>query len=251
MTPDAARGDLSLALAVIPARGGSKGVPRKNLRLVGGKPLIAHSIEQARAARAGLRVVVSTDDAEIAALARSLGAEVVQRPHEISGDTASSESALRHVLETLAADEGYVPDVVVFLQCTSPLRRADDIDRALALRDQLGATSLLSVVRSHRFLWRHAGGVAESLNYDWRHRPRRQDREPEFLENGSIYVFPPSLLLETGNRLGGVIAMYEMDERSAIDIDSEEDLALCDWLLSRERGASLPDSHHPVHAHDA
>ena len=107
-------------LAIIPARGGSKGIPRKNVRLVAGKPLVAHSIEHARNTPAIQRVIVSTDDQEIADVARQYGAEVVLRPADISGDTATSESALVHVLDTLKEQENYEPDRVVFLQCKPP-----------------------------------------------------------------------------------------------------------------------------------
>src|SRR3954467_12096692 len=113
---------MSGVLAIIPARGGSKGIPRKNVRPFLGKPLLAHTIEHARLAPSVTRVVVSTDDAEIAAIAGRHGAEVVTRPADISGDVAGSEAALRHVLDHLEAAERYEPDLVVFLQATSPLR---------------------------------------------------------------------------------------------------------------------------------
>src|SRR5262249_45872769 len=115
-------------LAIIPARGGSKGIPRKNLIPLAGKTLVAYSIEAARQAKGIHRVVVSTEDPEIAAVARGYGAEVVERPTQISGDKASSESVLLHIVEHLQRTESYTPDLIVFLQCTSPLTQADDID---------------------------------------------------------------------------------------------------------------------------
>ncbi|MBI4236643.1 MAG: acylneuraminate cytidylyltransferase family protein, partial [Chloroflexi bacterium] len=118
-------------LCIIPARGGSKRLPRKNLALLLGEPLVAHSIRHALEARLVQRVVVSTDDAEIASVAEQHGAEVVRRPAEIAGDTATSESALLHVLDHLERTESYHPDLVVFLQCTSPVRQRDDIDNAI------------------------------------------------------------------------------------------------------------------------
>ena len=125
-------------LAIIPARGGSKGIPRKNLQPLAGKPLLAYTIEHARATPAVTRVVVSTDDVEIASVAQQYGAEVIWRPAEISGDTATSEAALLHALDHLRDNEGYEPDLVVFLQATSPLRRSDDIQRAVeTLQQQL------------------------------------------------------------------------------------------------------------------
>ena len=225
-------------IAIIPARGGSKGIHRKNVRILAGKPLIAHTIEQARRAQNITQVVVSTDDAEIGAVAREFGAEVIHRPLEISDDTATSESALVHALDQLAELHRYEPELVVFLQCTSPIRRDGDIDNAIAALLKAEADSLLSVVRTNAFLWRFVNNQAQSLNYDYRARPRRQDREPQFIENGSIYVFKPWVLRRFANRLGGKIALYEMDERSAIDIDTEWDLELCEWVLMHSNWVS-------------
>lgn len=219
-------------LAIIPARAGSKGIPGKNIKLLAGKPLIAHSIEQACNSELVTRIVVSTDGDQIAQTARDFGAEVVMRPADISGDTATSESALIHVIDTLRDTEGYDPDLLVFLQCTAPIRQPNDIDRAIqTLRDQQ-ADSLLSVVPSHRFLWGIREGTVKSLNYDFRSRPRRQDRESEYAENGSIYVLKPSILRQHQNRLGGKIALYEMNAWSAVDIDDPEDFDLCEWILN-------------------
>lgn len=225
-------------VAVIPARGGSKGIPRKNVQPLAGKPLIVHSIEQARRSRCVTETVVSTDDDEIVAVSEAAGAVVVWRPAEISGDYASSESALIHAIKTLFAQEERLPDLVVFLQCTSPLRRAGDIDGAVRTLLEQGADSLLSVSPSHRFLWAETADGARSLNYDFCNRPRRQDMQPQYVENGSIYVFRPEALLNTGNRLSGKIALYKMDEEAAVDIDSLFDMKLAEMmLLDRSRGS--------------
>lgn len=220
-------------LAIIPARGGSKGVPGKNIYPVAGKPLLAHTVEQAVQADLVSRVVVSTDSPEIGAVAKRFGAEVVWRPSQISGDAASSESALLHVLDYLAETERYAPDLVVFLQCTSPIRQLHDIDRAIQTLLDQQADSLLSVVPSHHWVWRISNGQPDSFNFDYRQRPRRQDRPPEYDENGSIYVFRPTMLREYRNRLGGKIALYVMDEWSSIDIDSFHDFALCEWAMEQ------------------
>jgi N-acylneuraminate cytidylyltransferase len=166
---------MSEILAIIPARGGSKGIPRKNLRPVAGKPLLAHSIEQARRTALVTRVVVSTDDADIAAVARQYGAEVIDRPAAISGDTASSESALAHVLQHLGDTEGYGPELVVFLQATSPLRRAGDVAGAIEALRREGADSLFSAYLLHGFTWQLDRGKLTSFSYDYHSRPRRQD----------------------------------------------------------------------------
>ncbi len=231
-------GELNMeVLTIIPARGGSKGIPHKNIRLVADKPLLAHSIEHARHARSVTRVVVSTDDAHIAQVAWEYGAEVINRPAELSGDTASSESALVHVLETLFTREGYTPDLVVFLQATSPVRKPTDIDHALELLLQQEADSLLSVIAQHRFVWRKdAHGAGLPMNYDPRHRLRRQDLIPEYAESGSIYIFKPAVLAQYNSRLGGKIALYEMGYWAGFDIDTEEDLALCDWIIRQKLG---------------
>ncbi len=221
-------------VVLIPARGGSKGVPRKNIRDVAGRPLIAWSIEDGlESARAG-RVVVSTEDAEIQQVARRCGAEVIARPAELAQDATSSEAALLHALDGLAAGPEGEPDLVVFLQATCPLRTGAEIDEAVALLESSGADSLLSVSPSHAFLWEEKDGAGVSLNYDWRHRPRRQDMAPQYRENGSIYVFKPWVLRRGGNRLGGKIALYRMSEEAGIDIDSETDLKLADFLLRRK-----------------
>lgn len=225
-------------LALILARGGSKGLPGKNLRPLRGLPLLAHSVRQARAARRVQRVCVSTDDAAIAAMARAHGAEVIVRPAALSGDTASSESALLHALDALRDAEGWQPDLVCFLQCTSPIRAAGDIDGAIACWQREGADALLSVSPSHRFLWqRAADGSAHSLNYDWRARPRRQDMAPQYVENGSIYLFRPAALRAGGNRLHGRIALYEMAELAALEIDSLLDFQLVEAALAAGEAA--------------
>lgn len=224
-------------LAIIPARGGSKGIPRKNLALLGGRPLISYTIRQALAASSVQRVVVSTDDDEIAGVAVLEGAEVVQRPEEISGDTASSESALLHALEELQK-EGYVPDLVTFLQATSPLRRPGDIDHAVARLVQENADSLFSGCVIHGFIWRHGveqdekqRSALNALSYDPEERPRRQDIGTDYVENGSIYVTRTELLRREGNRLGGKIAIYPMDPLNIFQIDEPADLELFQRLL--------------------
>jgi YrbI family 3-deoxy-D-manno-octulosonate 8-phosphate phosphatase len=210
-------------LAVIPARGGSKGIPRKNVRPLLGRPLLAHSIGHARSAPSVTRVVVSTDDAEIAAVARQFGAEVVERPAEISGDAASSESALLHALDYLRDAEGYEPDLVVFLQATSPLRRPGDVQGAIEALEREGADSLFSACTAHGFVWRLHEGRLRPLTYDYRDRPRRQEIGEDLVENGSIYAFRPRVLREYNNRLGGKVAIYRMDPLDSLQIDEPGD----------------------------
>jgi YrbI family 3-deoxy-D-manno-octulosonate 8-phosphate phosphatase len=223
----------SEVLAIIPARGGSKGVLRKNVRPLAGTPLVVYSIRQALAAPAVTRVVVSTDDDEIAAVARKAGADVVRRPPEISGDTASSESALLHVLDHLARRETYAPDLVVFLQATSPLRGPDDIQAAVETLRREQADSLLSACRIEGFVWAASDKALRPLTYDPTSRPRRQEiRETCFEENGSIYVFKPQILRRHNSRLGGRIALYEMPRLRSFQVDEPADLDLMEKLVA-------------------
>ena len=219
-------------LALIPARGGSKGIPGKNLAPVGGKPLLVHSLEQARATSVIDKVVVSTDDDDIARCAVEHGAEVVRRPAELASDEAASETALTHALDELKASQGYEPDLVVFLQATSPLRASDDIAKAIQELDRQDADSLFSACVVHGFVWRRQGEQLESLTYDSRNRPRRQDIGEDLLENGSIYIFKPRVLRRHGNRLGGKIAVYPMDPLHSFQIDEPADLVLHERLLA-------------------
>jgi N-acylneuraminate cytidylyltransferase len=220
--------------SITPARGGSKGIHRKNILPIAGKPLISHSIEQSLQSSHINRTIVNTDDQEIATVAKNYGAEVIIRPAEISGDTASSESALIHTLEYLKQTEDYEPDLVVFLQCTSPLRQSNDIDKAISQFQDEQADSLLSVSPGHSFLWEKIDGIAQSINYDYRNRPRRQDMNPQYRENGSIYIFKPWVLQQYNNRLGGKISLYVMDE-PCIDIDSMLDFEIAEFLLTKQQ----------------
>ena len=225
-------------IAVIPARGGSKRVPRKNLLALRGKPLIAHTIDHAKRSRLVNRIIVSTDDNEISDVAIKHGAEVIKRPPELSGDTASSEVALLHVVEWLAEKEKYAPDILVFLQCTSPIRNESDIDNAIGVFLEHHADSLFSACRFKKYIWQVRNGEVSPINYDYRRRWREQDFPHQVLENGSIFVLKTSILKERGNRLGGKIVVYEMDELSSIQVDSEEDFMLCNCIMEmREKGA--------------
>ena len=220
-------------VAIIPARGGSKGIPGKNIRLLNDKPLIAYSIEASCEAKMVDQVYVSTDDHHIAQVATDYGASIIHRPPELATDTASSESALLHALEIIE-ESGTQPELVVFLQCTSPLRTSTDIDLAIQqLRDEK-ADSLLSVSPSHRFLWEEVNGWAKSINYDYRQRPRRQDMNPQYVENGSIYIFKPWIIKEYKNRLGGKISLFPMGEVATQEIDTPIDFEIAEFLLKHQ-----------------
>jgi len=234
-------------LAVIPARGGSKGIPRKNIQLIAGKPLIAWNIEAALASHHIDRVIVSTDNFEIAAVAEKYNAEVVRRPSEISGDDASSELAILHVLDTLLLSEGFEPDLVVFLQCTSPLTSSEDIDGTIEKLLSESADSAFSVTNFHYFLWKQEdNGNVTGVNHDKQTRPLRQDRKPEFIETGAVYVMKLRGFRVAKHRFFGNNIMYVMPKSRCWEIDEPVDLLVAEVLmreeLKRRKSVLLPSS---------
>ena len=217
-------------IAIIPARGGSKGVPRKNVKLLAGKPLIGWSIEAALAAASISQVLVSTDDAEIAAVATAFGAGVINRPADISGDTASSESALLHALEQVN------PQITVFLQCTSPLTTADDIDGTVAALLNQQADSALAVTPFHYFLWDSTGSQdATGINHDKRHRPRRQDRPPQYIETGSVYAMQTAGFRQSRHRFFGKTVTHVIPAERHLEIDEPADFDVAAIRLRRRQ----------------
>ncbi|MFK4533993.1 CMP-N,N'-diacetyllegionaminic acid synthase [Bradyrhizobium ottawaense] len=218
-------------LAVIAARGGSKGIPHKNLLDLCGKPLIAWTVEQARAARGVDVVAVSSDSDQILAAAEAAGAVGVRRPDDISGDLASSESAWLHALDATDARMGRFERIVA-LQATSPIREPGDIENALVTFDRDHLDSLLSVCEvEDYFNWRIGQSGPEPINYDYRNRRMRQQIEKRYLENGSFYVLIPSLLREQNNRLGGKIGFHVMERHKMFQIDRPEDVKLCAAIM--------------------
>ena len=214
-------------VAVVPARGGSKGVPGKNLTRVGGRSLVARAVDAALAAPHVDLVVVSTDDPLVAEAAAAAGARVVDRPAELAGDTASSESAVLHALDELGAD----PDVTVLVQCTSPFLDPEVLDAAVAEVLDGGADVVFSAAPTHAFLWRTADdGAAHGVNHDPAHRPRRQDRRPDLLETGAFYVMRTTGLRATGRRFTGRVHAALVPELSAVEVDVPDDLVLARTL---------------------
>ncbi|NTU43953.1 MAG: acylneuraminate cytidylyltransferase family protein [Chlorobiaceae bacterium] len=222
-------------VAIIPARGGSKGLKNKNIYPVAGKPLLAWTILQALSSKRIDRVFVSTDNPEIAAVARAYGAEVIERPQELSGDKASSESAVLHAVGVIEADYGLSINTIVFLQATSPLRNSGDIDRAVELFKRDGADSLISVTRADDLtIWESREGKWSSLNFDHRNRGMRQDRPAQFIENGSIYIFTPETLKTFNNRIGARLSAYEMEFWQTWEIDTVEEIDLIEFYLYKK-----------------
>ncbi|WP_326821965.1 N-acetylneuraminate synthase family protein [Streptosporangium sp. NBC_01756] len=195
------------------------GVPLKNLAAVGGTPLVARAVKTCVRSELIDEVVVSTDHAEIAAVAREAGATVVDRPDELSGATASSESAVLHVLDHLPE----TPDVVVLVQCTSAFIDPADLDIAIAKVLDGTADVVFSGLETHEFLWDAAGA---GVNHDPSFRLRRQEREPHFRETGAFYVMRTKGLREHGHRFFGAVAVQEVPSRHAIEVDTPEDLEI-------------------------
>ena len=231
-------------LCVVPARGGSKGVPRKNLRVVGGKPLLVWTVEQALSARPAMDVVVSTDDEEIAEVARSAGALVpFLRPTELARDTTPTEPVVRHAIAAARAADA-APDAVMLLQATSPVRLPGTLSRAVAQLEATGVDSLVGVVPQAPFVWAQTSGdgadAGPTAAYDVTARPRRQDLTPATLryrETGSVYLTRTWVYDELDNRIGGRVGLFVMDELEGIDVDTELDLEVADRTLALLAGS--------------
>ena len=218
-------------VAIIPARGGSKGIPGKNLLTVAGKPLVAWSIEHALNSSKIDSVWVTSDSVEILAVAETFGAKAILRPESISGDKASSEEAWIHAVNEI--QKNVKVDLVVCMQPTSPIRGRDDLDEAVAQYFSGNFDSILSVTKiEDHFEWCLTSEGAVSTNYDFKKRRRRQDIEVKYLENGSFYLISPELLIESNDRLGGKVGLYEQEKYKMYQIDNFEDINLCEAILN-------------------
>lgn len=229
------------SIAIIPARGGSKGVLRKNVRSLGGIPLVSHTIRAALTSGVFDVVVVSTEDAEIADIARREGCAVLQRPAELAADTALTEPVMEHALSAIESAGGELFDYVWLLQPTSPLRFAADIEGAAQALAQDGVDAVISVTADHSFLWTGVAGVCGRIepDYDLSARPRRQDRPPVWRENGAIYAVRRELWNRSGVRVAGMIAGYEMPADRSLEIDTDADWRIAEAALARLQGRSV------------
>ena len=216
---------MSTVLAVIPARGGSKGVPGKNMAPVGDAPLITRAVRECRAAKLLTAVVVSTDDERIATAAHAAGAEVIERPAQISSDTATSESAVLHAMDVYQERHGVTVDVVLLVQCTSPFLTSEEVDGvAAAVLD--GADTALTVAPFHGFVWREDPGAgAHGVNHDKSHRPRRQDRPEDLLETGAAYAMRADGFRRARHRFFGRTALVRTDPARVLEVDDQHELA--------------------------
>ncbi len=213
----------------------------KNLQRVGGQTLLARAIVAAQAARLVTDVVVSTDHLRIRQEARRFGATVVDRPEELSGSVASSESALLHALDTIPTRDGSPadPDVTILLQCTSPFIDSHDLDTAVERVLSGAEDAVFSAAANHSFLWAEHDGAATAVGHDAGHRPRRQDREPQYRETGAFYVMRTSGLRTHQHRFFGRIGLAQVPEETAIEIDSPTDLDMA-RAMDQGRGSDWP-----------
>ncbi|WP_052863818.1 acylneuraminate cytidylyltransferase [Streptomyces niger] len=264
--------DRPTVIAVIPARGGSKGVPAKNLAAVGGVPLVARAVRECLAARLITDVVVSTDDDAIAAAARGAGAVIVRRPTAIAGDTATSEAAVLHAMDAYETEHGTAVDAVLLVQCTSPFIVREDIDGVAAAVVEQGADSALTVAPFHGFVWRDAADDASSgigadrdartadgpdapvatvatteggygVNHDKSFRPRRQDRPQDLLETGAAYAMDAAGFRTANHRFFGRTELVRTDPARVLEVDDPHDLARARALaplLDAPRPGALP-----------
>lgn len=223
------------ALGVIPARGGSKGLPAKNLRPLLDEPLIAHTIRAAEGARRLTKTVVSTDSDEIAEVATAQGAEVVRRPADLAADDSPTEDALMDAVETLERAGEPEPDYVVTLEPTSPLRTSALIDECLDLAAARDADAVVTLAESRESWGRLADGRFALLLPG---QPRRrQDREPLYRESGTVWVTRTSVLRANRSVLAGTVFGVVVPEEEAVDIHTELDLALAETLMRARREA--------------
>jgi len=226
-------------LAIITARGGSKGIPQKNTRELLGKPLIAYSIQAALQSRTLNKIIVSTDNETIAHISKKYGAEVpFLRPKHLATDTATSLSVLQHAVSYLAEKEGYLADIIVCLQPTSPLRSAGDIDQAVTLCMNTGADSVVSLCKvEHHPYWMKKvveGRVYPLMEVDDEEYPRRQDLPPVYQLTGAIYVTRKKILMEEERVLGEHTLAHIMSQERSIDIDTPIDLKLAELIMKGE-----------------
>lgn len=220
-------------VAFIPVRGGSKSIPLKNIKEIAGKPLVYWTAKAANECNWIDLVYVATDSVQIREIVESFGfrkVKVIDRDEATASDTATTESAM------LAFAGKYHFDNIVLIQATSPLLTSKDLEGGFRLFDVEDTDSVLSVVRQKRFQWKvDEYGVASPINYDYKHRPRRQEFGGYFVENGAFYITSRQALLAGENRLFGNIRAYEMDESTYFEIDEPSDWQIIEeQLLRRE-----------------
>jgi len=223
------------AVGIIPARGGSKGVPRKNIKLLAGKPLVAYTIEAALAAKTLRRVIVSTDDKEIARISKEYGAEVpFLRPKHLAKDTTPDLPVFQHALQYLEDNEGYKPDIIVHLRPTTPFKTGKLIDDAVYKLISTGADGVRTVCLAdyHPYWMKRIEGdrILPFMNLD-REYTRRQDLPPVYKTNGVVDVTRHEFIMSKGTLLGDDVRAIFMEPVPSLDIDSELDFLIAEKIL--------------------
>jgi len=219
-------------IAIIPARGGSKGIPRKNIKTFCGKPLIYYIINSALNVKDIEKVIVSTEDEEVAEVAKRYGAEIIKRPKSLAEDEVPTLPVLQHAVKYLKEKENYKPDVIVLLYPTSPLLKANRILEAIKLFKEKNFDSLISVVEDKGHFWVENNGKYKRL-YP-KVLKNRQYTKPLFRENGAIYICKRNLLMERGEIVGGNIRFLKMNREETIDIDEPFDFEIAEFLMRRQ-----------------
>lgn len=223
-------------MSIIPARGGSKGVPRKNIKLLNGKPLIYYSIEASNSCKFIDRTFVSTEDDEISEISNKLGSEVIKRPLDLASDTSSSIDVIFHFLDFLE-DNIFLPEMFVLLQPTSPLRTSNDIYKAIELFKLNDCDSLVSVCElNHQSLLNFSldNGYLVQNNNDNFFNSRRQDMPTYYALNGAIYITTPNFIRKNKSFYGDKTIPYLMPKERSIDLDTPLDFKIVDYLLRCE-----------------
>lgn len=221
-------------LGIIPARGGSKGIKLKNLVKLNDTPLLFYTVNAVKNSSYNIRTIISTDHKKIENYAFKLGSQVIKRPKRLSGSKISVESTIEHVLKILEQKENYVPDIILLLQNTCPLRTSKHIDSAIKLFLKENFDSVLSGFKSHYFLWTKNNTGISALNYNPKKRPNRQEMKYQFVENGAIYITKFASFKKSKCRISGKIGFYEMSKESSVDIDSIHDLHLAEFFLNNQ-----------------
>ena len=208
---------------LIPLRGGSKGIPRKNLRILKNKPLYSYVAESSL--KAGINTFISTEDKEIMNNCHTYypNINILPRPLELATDTASTESVVSHFLSSVENTNH-----IILLQATSPLTSSLDIQSAISLYLDNGCKPLVSVVNQHFFLWSKEG---KALNYNPFDRPRRQEWDGLYIENGAIYIFSREYFLNNGSRCNDSSTLYIMQTKTLFELDTYEDMQIISGLL--------------------
>ena len=224
-------------LCIIPARGGSQGVIRKNLRLLNNRPLIQWTIDEAKKSKFINRIVVSTEDNEIEKVCTSLDVEVIKRPMRLATHDSPTIDSLLYTVDILADIDKYYPEYVLLLQCTSPFRTVTDIDKAIvSLLDNNNVNSLISVAKEEHPPWwlkkiNEDRTMSDFISYDKNLYSRRQSFPPVFRLNGAIYICEIDELKKNKSFETKKTLAYIMDSDSSIDIDTEQDLKWAEYMI--------------------